>query len=195
MKKLPEKQQQLWDFFRQYFEENRKFPKFQETADNFGISTAAVSHRIGILLNKKRLSKLPIAGYVLLNEDEIIYCPDLEEFYLHSHLEPYIETPYDRICTPDMPLIFTLLRDFEEQFSLKYGDLIEVRPVSKRELKSGNLIVVQNRNIFKLNVYMYPLNLKERKGNIPDYIYNKYVPGNRIIGIVSGVYRSVNNGL
>ena len=190
------KQKLLWEFFCDYQKNTGTFPTFRKTADHFGISTAAVSHRIDILKRKGLLASVPLLGYVLLDECGRVHHSNRDEFFRKSHLEVCLSNPCEHLNISGNTAVFTLLRDFSDRFYLRYGDYLIVNKVIPGVLRSGDLLVIKNKEIYSIQIYMSVPRSKEYIGrSMPEYIYDDRIPGNKMIGVVTGVYRDTSSGV
>ena len=190
------RQKLLWEFFCDYQDRTGTFPTFQKTAEHFGISTAAVSHRINVLKSKNLLAYVPLLGYVLLDEDGSVHHSNRSEFFRKSHLEVCLSPPVEYLNISENTAVFTLLRDFSERFYLRYGDFLVVNKVIPGMLKSGDVLVVKNKDIYSIEVYLsVPRSQEYINHQMPEYIYDARIPGNKIIGVVVGAYRDTSSGI
>ena len=190
MTKASEKQLEIWNYFRECFDKNGKIPSFKETAENFGISTAAVSHRIDAMRNNKLIVKLPLIGYVLLDENGHVYYTNRKNFLYNSHAEIRVAPLPSNMVRNDTTLVMNLIYDFPNYFFLKYGDFLEVEKPPVDGFKSGDLLLIKKDDIFLVKMYLSIPRSRNRNYSAPPYTYNKKTDGTNIIGIITGMYRS-----
>lgn len=187
-----EKRKQVLEFFRKQFDMTGNIPFPEDAAEYLDISTAEVRSHIKEMIVSGDLIDIPGLGYWLLNHDGSVYRSNQSEFLKRSHLEICLEreVPYH---FPDTAVVFFLLCDFRERFSLRHRDRVIVYPPDRRKLRAGDLIVVKYGEFFQLSVYMYSGYKKSLLA--PEHIYDADSADGKIIGVVCGIYRNSFNCL
>lgn len=142
------KQQELWNFLASYTQYNRNAPGVSVIAGHFGVSPAAVVHRMTVLERKGRAAKIPGLGWFPVKEDGTFFVFNGTAQCMQSRVVPTLNHPAGVTKSSEDNVMFVVTRNIHRKFVR--GEYLEIDCKNKDIHSGAEFFIIIQCGVFKI---------------------------------------------